>query len=190
MRKFVVFFFVGAACLLSTISAGPVGRPPGNEALMVVQPPVSGLDWVKNHVGTIASGFLGFIGVVMVLAILFQPVYVYQLCYALGGCQDTLEDYLDALLKEDAPEKRRIKRDMKDSDLDYAMRIMKMAIHLYGQNTSENEVQKNQNTTDHDVERRSPVDFIEPVMLMMSTMYKEFLGDEQKKNFKKPPSIR
>lgn len=79
---------------------------------------------------------MGVVGVVMLLAILFQPVYVYQLCYALGGCQNTLDGYLDDLLKEDRGN-RKIKRDVKDSDLDYAMRILKMAIHVYGQSASQ-----------------------------------------------------
>lgn len=45
-------------------------------------------------------------------------------------------------------------------------------------------------TEEHQIGKRSPIDYIEPILVMMSKAYKEYVNPELKKNFKKPPSIK
>lgn len=40
-------------------------------------------------------------------------------------------------------------------------------------------------TPNHQVERRSPIDYIEPILVMLSKAYNEYADPELKKNFKK-----
>lgn len=64
------------------------------------------------------------------------------MCYALGGCQNTMDFYLDRLLGVEGNIRKR--RDVaSQSDLDYLVRFIKMAVDKYGPSTENNEIQDN-----------------------------------------------
>lgn len=62
------------------------------------------------------------------------------MCYALGGCQNTMDFYLDRLLGVEGNIRKR-RNVASQSDLDYLVGFIKMAVDKYGSTTLNNEIQ-------------------------------------------------
>lgn len=69
----------------------------------------------------------------VLLTMSYFPLFVYNLCYALGGCQNTLDNYVDRFLGVEG-QTRRIKRsDLSEVNaMDYVVKFLKMAMEEYG----------------------------------------------------------
>ncbi|XP_076256760.1 uncharacterized protein LOC143194080 [Rhynchophorus ferrugineus] len=108
-----------------------------------------------------------------------------------------LDSYVDRFIGVEG-QTRRIKRDLKESDdLKLLFNILQMATREYKNIGDSNEISQTETTStttvkpaDHQIEKRSPIDYIEPILSLASKAYNEYMDPGLKKNFEKPPSIR
>ncbi|CAG9768918.1 unnamed protein product [Ceutorhynchus assimilis] len=151
--------------------------------------------WTGYNIAAVTTAAIVVGTGLAILTTLFFPMFVYKICYALGGCQTTLDEAVDRFLGVHG-RTRRIKRDTRDENMDFFIDLLKMSIKEYGtQNKAVVEREPLREnvmslTPDRKIEKRSPIDYIEPILVMLSRAYDEYINPELKKNFKKPPSIR
>lgn len=62
---------------------------------------LSSSNWSFYNVATLSTAVLVVSVGFAALVSLFFPVFVYKLCYLVGGCQDALDLYVDQLISED-----------------------------------------------------------------------------------------
>ncbi|XP_050295139.1 uncharacterized protein LOC126735232 [Anthonomus grandis grandis] len=158
--------------------------------------------WINYNIAAVTTGTVIIIaGLAMVITIFF-PIYAYKICYALGGCQNTLDQYVDRFIGVQG-RTRRIKRreiEQNNDNMDFALHLLKMAMDTYSSKKENEEPYSNvmsvnapsSNINDDvskKIEKRSPLDYIAPILELTSRAYNEFVDSDLKKNFKKPPSI-
>lgn len=84
---------------------------------------------------SVSFTFLGIIIVGAGLALFtafFFPIFGYKVCYALGGCQNTLDNYVDRMIGVQGRSRKITKRDVNQKrDMDYVMDFLKMAMRQY-----------------------------------------------------------
>lgn len=155
-----IFGLVVGGCFITVIAKPTQDFPPmktNNE--VTYNPFSSGFKWTKNSIAAVTTSELYltkytkktkciFLAVVILtvglalLSMMFFPLTVYKMCYALGGCQNTMDFYLDRLLGVEGNIRKR--RDVaSQSDLDYLVSFIKMAVDKYGPSTVNNEIQDN-----------------------------------------------
>ncbi|XP_066258632.1 uncharacterized protein [Euwallacea similis] len=161
----------------------------------------SGFKWTKYNIAAVTTAGLVIATGLTLLTTLFFPMFIYKVCYALGGCQNTMDHYVDQLLGVNGQEitgKRRRRSLSEMSRLEYVFNLFKIAMQEYENGGGERDKRGNimiipttpRPLDNHQIGKRSPIDYIEPVLVMVSKAYNEYVDPKLKKNFKKPPSIR
>ncbi|XP_066143921.1 uncharacterized protein [Euwallacea fornicatus] len=192
------------ACGLAVGTAKPADlRTQTNEIQPVsIHNPFSlGFKWTKYNIAAVTTAGLVIVAAVTLLTTLFFPVFIYKVCYALGGCQNTMDHYVDQLLGVNGHEilRKRSRRSLSEmSRLEYVFNLFRRAMQEYENDVGERDKRGNimiiptspQPPNNHQIGKRSPIDYIEPILIMVSKAYNEYVDPELKKNFKKPPFIR
>ncbi|KAL1513203.1 hypothetical protein ABEB36_002641 [Hypothenemus hampei] len=161
----------------------------------------SSFKWTKYNIAILSSAVLVVAAGAAILTAMLFPMFIYKICYALGGCQNTLDNYVDRFLGSDGLSKRSIKRrDVREiNDMEYILNFLKIAMEEYGNQTGQRQQRENSSNKNvmtiskgdsHLIEKRSPIDYIESILVMMSKAYNEYVDPDLKKNFKKLPFIR
>ncbi|KAF7276380.1 hypothetical protein GWI33_010381, partial [Rhynchophorus ferrugineus] len=69
----------------------------------------TGFQWASYKVAAISTAIIVVGASLATLTALFFPIFAYKICYALGGCQNMLDSYVDRFIGVEG-QTRRIKR--------------------------------------------------------------------------------
>lgn len=105
-----IVFLVFACLSAMASSASFQSENPKSSSELALSQTTSASNWSYYNVAAVGTAILVVSAGLAALMSLFLPVMTFKLCLMLGGCQDTLDRYVDRLIVDSYP--RRQKRSM------------------------------------------------------------------------------